>query len=107
MGYPEIQMYFNDLIQSIWRGGFEWDYHPGQNYDEDTRGYNPDNILRPYLNEEARQDYQERTLTTTHSAYDYDNFILSWNSETAIDEVTGFVDNSGHTGLEPPTNGPP
>jgi arylsulfatase B len=80
--YPEITAYFVDLIQAIYEGGLDEDYHSGQPYEEDYRGYQADNILRPYLNSHSISDYQTR-ITTTDSeiSYDYSTYHLSWDGD--------------------------
>merc|ERR1719320_207563 len=52
--YPEIAFYFSDLINAIYYGGLDESYHSGQPYEKDVRGWMADNILRPYLNSDAR-----------------------------------------------------
>jgi len=80
--YPEVTTYFSDLINAIYEGGFDEDYHTGQPYEEDYRGYQADNILRPYLDENAVSDYIHRTGSTTSSlTYDYDTYDLSWDGD--------------------------
>lgn len=80
--YPEIKAYFVDLIDAIYLGGFDNDYHPGQPYDEDYRGWQADNILRPYLNSKALADYETRTATTdSNFSYDYTAYFLSWDGD--------------------------
>merc|ERR1712241_439100 len=122
--YPEIQAYFNDVIQAIWRGGFDEDYHPGQNYDEDYRGWNSDNILRPYLSRAAQSSYEDRTLAVNHDTFDYDSFPPTWivNPNKTVawtwvgqngwdplgfrDSAAGSVDAAdSHDGLSPPSDG--
>jgi len=80
--YPEIKAYFVDLIDAIYQGGFDEDYHAGQPYDEDYRGWQADNILRPYLNSKALADYETRTATTdSNFSYDYTAYFLSWDGD--------------------------
>jgi len=77
--YPEIVAYYLDVLNAIYVGGLDEDYHSGQPYEEDYRGYQADNILRPYLSEEAITDYLNRTETTDYNfTYDYSSFTLSW-----------------------------
>jgi len=80
--YPEVTTYFKDLINAIYQGGFDEDYHSGQPYEEDYRGYQADNILRPYLNADAINDYINRTESTDFNfTYDYSTYILSWEGD--------------------------
>jgi len=79
--YPEIMAYYSDLFNAIYQGGFDEDYHSGQPYEEDYRGYQEDNILRPYLNDDAVDDYETRRMSSTSSSYDYTDYTLSWNGD--------------------------
>jgi arylsulfatase B len=80
--YPEISSYFADVIGAIFEGGFDKDYHPGQPYDEDYRGYQADNILRPYLDTDAIADYEARkNSTSSNFTYDYATYHLSWDGD--------------------------
>jgi len=80
--YPEITLYYEDLINAIYAGGFDEDYHSGQSYEEDYRGYQADNILRPYLIKGAVSDYAARMSSVNSTAvYDYAAFPLSWDGD--------------------------
>jgi len=80
--YPEITAYFVDLLDAVYQGGFDEDYHPGQPYEEDYRGYQADNILRPYLSAAAINDYLNRTATVdSNFTYDYATYHLSWEGD--------------------------
>jgi len=80
--YEEITEYFDDLINAIYSGGFDYSYHPGQPYEEDYRGWMADNILRPYLNVDAVDAYDKRAHSTDETGYyDYANAPLSWSSD--------------------------
>jgi len=70
--YPTIAEYFRELTDAIYIGGFDEEYHSGQPADEDYRGYQKDNILRPYINEAAIADYVGRMETVDYNyTYDY------------------------------------
>jgi len=80
--YQEIVDYFSDLINAIYNGGFDYSYHSGQPYEEDYRGWMEDNILRPYLNGAAIDEYNKRSQSTdSDGSYDYANAELSWTSD--------------------------
>jgi len=80
--YPEVTSYFKDLLDAIYEGGFDEDYHSGQPYDEDYRGYQADNILRPYLSENAINDYVNRTGSIDFNfTYDYASYYFSWEGD--------------------------
>jgi len=80
--YPEITAYYVDLIDAIYQGGFDEDYHSGQPYEEDYRGYQADNILRPYLSGAAVTDYVNRTGSVdSNFTYDYATYHLSWEGD--------------------------
>jgi len=77
--YSEVQNYFAHLIDAIYLGGFDEAYHPGQPFETDYRGWQADNIMRPYLNPHASHDYQERlSLAENVGNYDYNNFSQFW-----------------------------
>jgi len=77
--YPEIPAYFEDLIDAIYEGGFDPDYHSGQPFDIDFRGYQADGIMRPYLNQDSINDYTCRTSSDNYNfTYDYSSYLLSW-----------------------------
>jgi len=80
--YPDIAFYFYDVINGIYTGGLDDSYHSGQPYEADYRGWMSDNILRPYLSNEAIKDYHER-VSSVESAdeYDYVNSPLSYISD--------------------------
>jgi len=80
--YPAITAYFVDLVNAIYMGGFDEDYHPGQPYEEDYRGYQADNILRPYLSADAVNDYVNRTASVDYNfTYDYAAYHLTWEGD--------------------------
>jgi len=80
--YADIAIYFKDVINGIYVGGMDEDYHTGQPYEPDYRGWMADNILRPYLNDEAIEVYEERVHSTeTEDEYDYVNSPLSYTSD--------------------------
>lgn len=80
--YPEITLYYEDLINAIYSGGFDEDYHSGQSYEEDYRGYQADNILRPYLSDGAAYDYAERMRSVNSTTvYDYAAYDLTWEGD--------------------------
>jgi len=80
--YPEVMDYFIDVIDAIYQGGLDEDYHTGQPYEEDYRGYQADNILRPYLSAAAITDYLNRSVTTNSNfTYDYAYYTLSWEGD--------------------------
>jgi len=77
--YPAIAEYFKELTDAIYIGGFDEEYHSGQPGDEDYRGWQADNILRPYLNEEAISDFVGRLETVNYDGtYDYMSTPLPW-----------------------------
>jgi len=76
--YPEIATYFADLINALNYGGMDSEYHPGQPYEEDIRGYFADNILRPYLSPQAAEEYIERTHSRNSGSFDYTNYDPTW-----------------------------
>jgi len=80
--YPEITDYFTFLIDAIYRGGFDEFYHPGQPFEYDYRGVQPDGILRPYINSDSVAEYHERlSLTSNGPKYNYQNFSQFWHGE--------------------------
>jgi len=80
--YPEITAYYVDLIDAIYQGGFDEDYHSGQPYNEDYRGYHADNIMWPYLNSDALTDYLIRTASIdSNYTYDYASYTFSWDGD--------------------------
>jgi len=77
--YTEIADYFRRLIDALYLGGFDDAYHPGQPFELDYRGWQADNIMRPYFNPLATGQYQERiSLTENDDIYDYDSFSQFW-----------------------------
>jgi len=78
--YPNVVGYYEDLINAIYNGGFDNDYHTGQPYEEDYRGYQEDYILRPYLNDDAVSDYVSRIETTT-SDFTFETYENTWNGD--------------------------
>merc|ERR550534_1787411 len=80
--YSDIALYFSDMIDAIYMGGFDDSYHSGQPYEEDYRGWMADNILRPYLNGVAKDDYDARVESTYSKIdYDYSDSQLSYSSD--------------------------
>jgi len=80
--YPDVMGYFVDLVDAIYQGGFDEDYHSGQPYEEDYRGWQADNILRPYLSGKAITDYANRSATVdSNFTYDYSSYHLSWEGD--------------------------
>jgi len=79
MEYSEITVYFALLIDAIYRGGFDDSYHPGQPFEPDYRGWQEDDVVRPYLNPDAVEDYQKRLSSITNNDnYDYQSFSQFW-----------------------------
>jgi len=80
--YADIAVYFKDVINGIYLGGMDEDYHTGQPYEADYRGWMADDILRPYLNDDAIEEYEERVhAKETVDTYDYENSFLSYTSD--------------------------
>jgi len=80
--YMEVTEYFIDVIDAVYQGGFDEEYHSGQPYEEDYRGYQADNIMRPYLSSTAAEDYANRTGSTDYNfTYDYAKYSLSWEGD--------------------------
>jgi len=80
--YGEVVDYFSDLINAVYQGGFDYSYHSGQPFEEDYRGFMADNILRPYLNEEAIWDFEDRTHSVENDGnYDYESAERSYLSD--------------------------
>jgi len=80
--YYEVAQYFSDMINAIYNGALDESYHSGQPYEEDVRGWMADNILRPYLNKLAVEDYGVRVHSTgSDGAYDYANAPISYISD--------------------------
>jgi len=105
--YPEIAFYFTDLINAIHFGGIDESYHSGQSYEEDDRGWMVDNILRPYLNAKAIEDYQNRVDSTEiEDGYDYASAPLSYKSDynklaSPFDSISYSTENF-HDGFDHP-----
>jgi len=77
--YPEIVEYYYDLLDAIYAGGFDEEYHPGQPNAIDFRGYQADGIMRPFLNQDTINGYFERTHSVdSNTSYDYGTSLLSW-----------------------------
>jgi len=77
--YPEVVEYYKDLIDSIYAGGFDEDYHPGQPTAIDFRGYQADGIMRPFLNRASINGYYKRVHSVdSDRKYDYGNHRQSW-----------------------------
>lgn len=80
--YTEVTDYFIDVIDAVYQGGFDEEYHSGQPYEEDYRGFQADDILRPYLSSTALEDYANRTGSTDYNfTYDYATYSLSWEGD--------------------------
>jgi len=80
--YVEVTDYFIDVIDAVYQGGFDEEYHSGQPYEEDYRGFQADGILRPYLSSTAVEDYANRTGSTSYNfTYDYATYSLSWEGD--------------------------
>jgi len=77
--YPEIVEYYDDLLDAIYSGGFDEDYHPGQPNEVDFRGYQADGIMRPFLNPDAINGYTDRTHSgDSKHTFDYATSLTSW-----------------------------
>jgi len=77
--YSEIAKYFSNLMDALYLGGFDDSYHSGQPFETDYRGWQADNIMRPYLNQYAANEYRDRIGSIDYNDdYDYQNFNKFW-----------------------------
>jgi len=76
--YSEIANYFAHVIDALYLGGFDDSYHPGQPFESDYRGWQADNIMRPYFNPLAAEDYEQRLSHVDNVEHDYQTFSQFW-----------------------------
>jgi len=80
--YSEVANYFSDMLNALVSGALDESYHSGQPYEEDLRGWMADDILRPYLNKLAIEDYGARLHSSANDGnYDYSNAPVSYISD--------------------------